>query len=39
MKSSVVKTKGMEDSGSCSAPMLVMKTEEQSGNEEDTLAP
>lgn len=39
MKSSVVKRKGKEDSGSCSAPMLVMKTEEQSDNEEDTLAP
>lgn len=31
----------MEDSGSCSGstPVLVMKVEEQSDNEEDTLAP
>lgn len=40
MKSSVVKRKGMEGSGSCSGsgPVLVMKADEQSGNEEDTLA-
>lgn len=31
----------MEDSGSCtgSAPVLIMKVEEQSDNEEDTLEP
>lgn len=41
MKSSVVKRKGMEGSGSCSGsdPLLVMKAEEESDDEEDTLAP
>lgn len=41
MKSSVVQSKSMEGSGSCSGsgPLLVMKAEEQSDNEEDTLAP